>query len=324
MFSQYKIGATTNTLAAGSTRSWLETRPGMLVPVPVCGNKTTESGEQCDDGNTVDGDGCSAACKLEGSPGGVLGFTAQRAAGVGAVLTWKTQALKNCKTFQLLRCVGASCTGAGTHKVLTSIGPVTCKYTKGGDTYQYLDTSAPALPQISYYLRQNGVNSAYTDHGPAIIPAVPPDLGPPDLSPPDPSVPDQTPPDMALPDQAMPDQAKPDQAMPDKAIPDMAPPDTAPPDSGSPDTAATDTTATDTAAPDSGALDTSADSNTPADTSQPAADLPVVTADGGAVKGDAGVSQGGCGGCGVSTPGGPGGLAWILLGFLAIFARRRR
>jgi cysteine-rich repeat protein len=32
---------------------------------PVCGNGTVEAGEQCDDGNTVDGDGCSAICAEE-------------------------------------------------------------------------------------------------------------------------------------------------------------------------------------------------------------------------------------------------------------------
>ncbi len=32
---------------------------------PVCGNSILESGESCDDGNTLGGDGCSAACQLE-------------------------------------------------------------------------------------------------------------------------------------------------------------------------------------------------------------------------------------------------------------------
>ncbi|HEY4240257.1 MAG TPA: DUF4215 domain-containing protein [Kofleriaceae bacterium] len=32
---------------------------------PVCGNGVTESGEQCDDGNTTGGDGCSATCQTE-------------------------------------------------------------------------------------------------------------------------------------------------------------------------------------------------------------------------------------------------------------------
>jgi len=31
----------------------------------VCGNGMVESGEQCDDGNTMSGDGCSSTCKVE-------------------------------------------------------------------------------------------------------------------------------------------------------------------------------------------------------------------------------------------------------------------
>ena len=37
---------------------------------PHCGNGILESGEQCDDGNNVNGDGCSAACNTEGGGGG--------------------------------------------------------------------------------------------------------------------------------------------------------------------------------------------------------------------------------------------------------------
>lgn len=33
---------------------------------PVCGNGVVETGEQCDDGNTTNGDGCSSTCKTEG------------------------------------------------------------------------------------------------------------------------------------------------------------------------------------------------------------------------------------------------------------------
>jgi len=32
---------------------------------PVCGNSSREAGEDCDDGNTLDGDGCSATCRTE-------------------------------------------------------------------------------------------------------------------------------------------------------------------------------------------------------------------------------------------------------------------
>ena len=43
-----------------SSGVWQET-----PPEPVCGNYIVEGNETCDDGNTVDGDGCSAVCQLE-------------------------------------------------------------------------------------------------------------------------------------------------------------------------------------------------------------------------------------------------------------------
>ncbi|HVV81437.1 MAG TPA: DUF4215 domain-containing protein [Kofleriaceae bacterium] len=39
---------------------------------PVCGNGTMETGEQCDDGNTMAGDGCSPTCKTEVCGNGVM------------------------------------------------------------------------------------------------------------------------------------------------------------------------------------------------------------------------------------------------------------
>jgi uncharacterized repeat protein (TIGR01451 family) len=41
---------------------------GEEPPVPVCGNGTLEDGEECDDGNSADGDGCSVACTIEQEP----------------------------------------------------------------------------------------------------------------------------------------------------------------------------------------------------------------------------------------------------------------
>ena len=31
----------------------------------ICGNGVVEANEECDDGNTVDGDGCSSTCNIE-------------------------------------------------------------------------------------------------------------------------------------------------------------------------------------------------------------------------------------------------------------------
>jgi cysteine-rich repeat protein len=39
---------------------------------PLCGNGVPNTGEQCDDGNMVSGDGCSAACESESCGNGVL------------------------------------------------------------------------------------------------------------------------------------------------------------------------------------------------------------------------------------------------------------
>ncbi|HEY0477235.1 MAG TPA: TonB family protein [Kofleriaceae bacterium] len=38
--------------------------PAAPPPAPVCGNGVVEAGEQCDDGNTAGGDGCSATCRI--------------------------------------------------------------------------------------------------------------------------------------------------------------------------------------------------------------------------------------------------------------------
>jgi cysteine-rich repeat protein len=41
---------------------------------PGCGNGSVDDAEECDDGNTNDGDGCSAMCLTEIGPGGGGGF----------------------------------------------------------------------------------------------------------------------------------------------------------------------------------------------------------------------------------------------------------
>ena len=46
------------------------------VSTAVCGNGILETGEQCDDGNTTSGDGCSATCQSENQPPVCTGATA--------------------------------------------------------------------------------------------------------------------------------------------------------------------------------------------------------------------------------------------------------
>lgn len=43
-----------------------------IVPASVCGDGIKTRDEQCDDGNTVDGDGCSSTCMIEQTPDQIL------------------------------------------------------------------------------------------------------------------------------------------------------------------------------------------------------------------------------------------------------------
>lgn len=51
----------------------------------LCGNDEKESGEDCDDGNTTNGDGCSSSCQNEGSS---LAYTAPSVCGNNSIFGW--------------------------------------------------------------------------------------------------------------------------------------------------------------------------------------------------------------------------------------------
>ena len=84
-------------MASGGFSGWLPrpflaqlARTGVLVALAiplggvalaVCGDGTTELGEDCDDGNNVDGDCCSSACGFESSGNPCSGATLCRQSG---------------------------------------------------------------------------------------------------------------------------------------------------------------------------------------------------------------------------------------------------
>jgi cysteine-rich repeat protein len=58
----YFLGGTLQNVIGGTTNvNWIYTPP----EGDPCGNGIVDAGEECDDGNAVDGDGCSADCILE-------------------------------------------------------------------------------------------------------------------------------------------------------------------------------------------------------------------------------------------------------------------
>ena len=61
-FAQFS-GSTGNIGTIGN----VGTTSGNIQTITVCGNGTVDASEECDDGNTVDGDGCSSTCTTETS-----------------------------------------------------------------------------------------------------------------------------------------------------------------------------------------------------------------------------------------------------------------
>jgi cysteine-rich repeat protein len=59
------LGSGSTDGSSTGTSSTTDTTGSTTAELPACGDGVQQADEECDDGNTVDGDGCSADCKLE-------------------------------------------------------------------------------------------------------------------------------------------------------------------------------------------------------------------------------------------------------------------
>jgi len=57
--------STTSTTIVGTTSTTTSSTTSTIPGSPVCGNNNVESGETCDDGNTLDGDSCPSTCVIQ-------------------------------------------------------------------------------------------------------------------------------------------------------------------------------------------------------------------------------------------------------------------
>ncbi len=60
--ASFSAAYVTSSVSSGSISS---ASPILTMPIAQCGNGVLDPGEQCDDGNVSDGDGCSSACTIE-------------------------------------------------------------------------------------------------------------------------------------------------------------------------------------------------------------------------------------------------------------------
>ncbi len=97
-----------------------------IVPTnPICGNHVVEGDEECDDGNTTNGDGCSANCDIETTPTGACcaasgscSITTSSACSAGGG-TYRGNGT-NCNPNLCTQPTGACCAASGSCSITTS------------------------------------------------------------------------------------------------------------------------------------------------------------------------------------------------------------
>lgn len=69
------------------------------VTITVCGNNLVEGNETCDDGNTIDGDGCSSTCQTEGAEAPSAGDAIKRPPTNPDVIAYYTRVILDGKAY---------------------------------------------------------------------------------------------------------------------------------------------------------------------------------------------------------------------------------
>lgn len=88
---------------------------------PVCGDGKVDQGEKCDDGNTQDGDGCSARCEVEPDPSTWLAGADCDACMESECTSEETSCLSDAQCKELIRCPGEKNCVSGTVSLLSCI-----------------------------------------------------------------------------------------------------------------------------------------------------------------------------------------------------------
>jgi MYXO-CTERM domain-containing protein len=295
-----------------------------------CGNGNRHVNEDCDDGDLMDGDGCSSQCAIEDG----WSCTGNPSVCTDTCGNGVRDAGEQCDDGNLMD--GDGCAPSCREEpfwVCEGAGPGSCRPDADRDRVADVDDLCPdVFDPAQQDGDRDGVGTACDNCptvanpdqadgngngvGTACDPTERPDAGVPDAGIPDASLPDARLPDASLPDASLPDARVPDAGVPDAGIPDASV------DAGIPD-AATDAAVID-ASVDAAIADAS-ESDGSIDASAADASAAIDARGDASAGSDAGVGDGDDDGCGCATSGGSttGGIA-LALAVAAVLARRRR
>jgi cysteine-rich repeat protein len=119
-----------------------------IKPRATCGNATLDPGEECDDGNILDGDGCTAQCKKE---------IAQPAPNQPLCGNWVLETGEECDDGNVLN--GDSCTAQCKKETCNPPAGITLRTKKEGDRYYLVRDAVPNAQKYTIYRRDTQPSS---------------------------------------------------------------------------------------------------------------------------------------------------------------------